>query len=161
MVCRCVRAGDRKLPTYLLSLTLQVQQVCYRFILADCLQAELVDGFLAWDFDADTAATFFVQQVYRHRRSIYPFLSLLSNISVNYSRHYLASSRSRARVSTSSWPPADDAVGSRGLGDVGRYPYAPAGTHLILKRKQIVCANQYGTWTLVVTSDEQIITHLP
>ena len=27
-------------------------------------QAELVDGFLAWDFDADTAATFFAQQVY-------------------------------------------------------------------------------------------------
>ena len=26
-------------------------------------QAELVDGFLAWDFDADTAATFFAQQV--------------------------------------------------------------------------------------------------
>ena len=26
------------------------------------LQAELVDGFLAWDFDADTAATFFAQQ---------------------------------------------------------------------------------------------------
>ena len=25
-------------------------------------QAELVDGFLAWDFDADTAATFFAQQ---------------------------------------------------------------------------------------------------
>ena len=28
------------------------------------LQAELVDGFLAWDFDADTAATFFAQQAY-------------------------------------------------------------------------------------------------
>ena len=28
------------------------------------MQAELVDGFLAWDFDADTAATFFAQQVY-------------------------------------------------------------------------------------------------
>ena len=26
-------------------------------------QAELVEGFLAWDFDADTAATFFAQQV--------------------------------------------------------------------------------------------------
>ena len=31
-------------------------------------QAELVDGFLAWDFDADTAATFFAQQVYQSRK---------------------------------------------------------------------------------------------
>jgi hypothetical protein len=36
-------------------------------------QAELVDGFLAWDFDADTAATFFAQQVYTML-----FLSFLS-----------------------------------------------------------------------------------
>ena len=35
----------------------------YRLITADCLQAELVDGFLAWDFDADTASTFFAKQV--------------------------------------------------------------------------------------------------
>ena len=37
--------------------------MCKKVYMYPLTQAELVDGFLAWDFDADTAATFFAQQV--------------------------------------------------------------------------------------------------
>ena len=90
-----------------------------------CLQAELVDGFLAWDFDADTAATFFAQQVYHtgsrksvireYRKRCYIPSVLTCVYSLTYSRpvlHLLSSSRSRTRASSSSWPRAERKGGS-------------------------------------------------
>ena len=90
--------------------------------LCSLLQAELVDGFLAWDFDANTAATFFAQQAHSVNglicmhalRRIHKLVFLLTA--------YLTSSRSRARAFNSSWPPADNAVSSRLGGQAGCYP---------------------------------------
>ena len=52
-----------KLPSYGSSCQCRRKVYAGRF-LCSLLQAELVDGFLAWDFDANTAATFFAQQAH-------------------------------------------------------------------------------------------------
>ena len=138
------------------------------------MQAELVDGFLAWDFDADTAATFFAQQVYHtgSRKSVireygkrcYIPSVLTCVYSLTYSRpvlHLLSSSRSTEH--------AHPAARGRALREKAVLPlrlYAPAGIRRGMGQRvwvrQTSCGRDRVVWTVfVVIPSKAVIPHSP